>query len=129
MDFSVLSYGADASGKQLSTAAVQAAMDACAAAGGGRVVMPAGTYLCGTLWLKSGVELHLAHGAVLQASGNIDDYNEADAYPQNFCYAAEEWVGRHLLIAHECENVAVTGTGVIDGAAQAYYAPPEKRWK
>lgn len=129
MEYNILQYGADPAGKVLASAAIQAAIDDCAAHGGGRVVIPAGTFLTGTIWLKSHVELHLAHGSLLQASADINDYNEEDAYPQNYCYTPEEWVGRHLLIALECENVALTGTGTIDGAGPAYYDEPEMRWK
>ncbi|MBR7136503.1 MAG: hypothetical protein IKC99_00440 [Clostridia bacterium] len=124
MDYCVSVFGADPSGQKLSTTAIQEAIDACAAAGGGRVVVPAGHYLIGTLWLRSWVELHLAHGAVLQASSSLADYNDEDAYPQNFHSDAEEWNGKHLIIAHECEQIAITGSGVIDGSGPAFYAPP-----
>ena len=67
------------------------------------------------------MELHLAHGAVLKASENLADYNEPDAYEQNFSYPPEEWVGKHLILAVEVENVFITGTGTIDGSAAAYY--------
>ena len=124
MEYSILFYHADPTGQTLSTSAIQAAIDACAANGGGRVVVPAGAYTIGTLWLRSNVELHLCHGALLQASTNLDDYNEEDAYPQNYGCKDEEWNGKHLIIAHECENVAITGTGIIDGSGPAFYAPP-----
>ncbi|MBR5519255.1 MAG: hypothetical protein IKU55_00915 [Clostridia bacterium] len=124
MEYLVSSYGADPSGKRLSTAAIQTAIDACAENGGGRVTIPHGTYVIGTLWLKSHVELHLSHGATLLASANLDDYNAEDAYPQNFHSVSEEWNGKHLIIAHECENIAITGTGTIDGSGAAFYAPP-----
>ena len=98
MEYFVSSYGADPSGKNLSTAAIQAAIDACAENGGGCVTVPNGTYVIGTLWLKSHVELYLEQGAVLKASTNMDDYNELDAYPQNYSWLPEEWVGKHLII-------------------------------
>lgn len=124
MECSILSYHADPTGQILSSPAIQAAIDACAQNGGGRVVVPAGTYIIGTLWLRSHVELHLCHGAILKASANLDDYNEEDAYPQNYGCKAEEWNGKHLIIAHECEDVAITGTGIIDGSGHEFYAPP-----
>ena len=68
MQYMITDYGAESGGKTLCTAAVQAAIDACAADGGGTVVVPAGMFLIGTVWLKSHVELHLQHGAVLKLS-------------------------------------------------------------
>ena len=59
-------------------------------------------------------------GAVLKASTNMDDYNEEDAYPQNWGSAAEKWKAKHLIIALECDNVAVTGNGVIDGSGDSF---------
>lgn len=119
--YNIKDYGAVADGVTLNTSAIQTAIDVCAAAGGGRVTVPAGTFVTGNLWLKSNVELHLAHGAVLKASEDLADYNEPDAYEQNFNYPSEEWVGKHLILAVEVENVFITGTGTIDGSAAAYY--------
>jgi polygalacturonase len=81
--FNIVDYGAVADGVSLNTAAIQSAIDACYAAGGGRVFVPSGIFKTGTIWLKSGVELHLSIGATLLASDNIDDYNDDDAYEQN----------------------------------------------
>lgn len=125
MDFNILDYGARANSGELSTAAIQSAIEACAAAGGGRVVIPAGKFLSGSLWLRSHVELHLERGAVLKASENIDDYNADDAYPQNFgCPESEKWRAKHLLMAIECEDVGLTGDGTLDGSADAYRGEP-----
>ena len=54
--------------------AIQAAIDQLAAQGGGRLVVPAGIYKTGALFLKQGVELHLAEGAVLLGSTDLADY-------------------------------------------------------
>ena len=122
--YSIADYGAKPDGKTLCTAAVQSAIDACARAGGGRVTVPAGIWLTGTVWLKSNVELHLSHGATLLASTDLADYNGEDAYPQNFGCLNEGWVGKHLIIAHEADNVALTGTGTVDGNGGAFFAEP-----
>lgn len=100
----------------------QSKIDAAAAKGGGRVTVPAGAWTCGTLWLKSGVELHLAEGAVLKASGDLADYNAEDAYGQNWGSKAESWRGHHLIIAHEIQNASITGPGTIDGNGRAFFA-------
>lgn len=64
-DFDIRNYGAVSDTTRLSTEAVQRAIDDCSAAGGGRVVVPAGSYKIGTIVLKSNVNLHLEHGATL----------------------------------------------------------------
>ena len=65
MDYSILRYGAVADGVTNCAAAIQQAVDAAAAAGGGRVIVPAGRFLSGSVLLKDNVELHLESGAVL----------------------------------------------------------------
>lgn len=116
MNTNVLDYGAVAGGEVLCTDAINAAIEACAASGGGRVDVPAGLYRSGTIWLRSNVELHLEHGSVIKGSDDMDDYNPIDAYEQNMNSPTnEKWLGKHLVIALECENVAVTGTGTLDG--------------
>lgn len=116
----VLDFGAAADGKVLSTKALQAAVDACFASGGGRVLVPAGRYKVGTVFLKSRVELHLEIGAELVGSDRHEDYNAPDAYEQNFGVPSEGWVGEHLIVAHEVEDVAITGFGTVNGNLHAF---------
>ena len=120
--YNVLDFGAKEN--VLATKSIQAAIDACSAEGGGRVIIPSGTYVCGTIWLKSNVELHLEMGAVLKASSDMDDYNDEDAYPQNYGVPVENWRGTHLIIALEAHNVAITGNGVNVLAMGAFYVAP-----
>ena len=128
MNTNVLDYGAVSGGKVLCTEAINAAIEACANSGGGRVTVPAGFYLSGTIWLRSGVELHLEHNSTIKGSDNLDDYNPVDAYEQNMSSPVnEKWLGKHLLIAHECENVAVTGTGTFDGNGD-FFLGEAKPW-
>jgi len=129
MSYNILDFGAKNDGVTNNATAIQAAIDCCHQNGGGMVLVPSGQFLTGTIWLKSHVELHLSHGAVLLASGNMQDYNAVDAYPQNFSYPEEEWVGKHLIIALGCENVAITGSGIIDGSGHLFYDKPEKHWR
>ena len=118
--YNILSYGAVGDGIRLNTKEIQDAINNCSAAGGGTVLIPAGIFKTGTIWLKSNVELHLEIGATLLASDSLDDYAPEDAYPQNWSPTQEKWRGRHLIIAHEIENVAITGLGKIDGNCLAY---------
>ena len=125
MNTNILDFGAIGDGKTLCTAQIQAAIDACAESGGGTVTVPAGRYLTGTIWLRSNVELHLCHASVLRGSDNLDDYNAEDAYEQNFSSRQnEKWLGKHLIIALECENVGITGTGTLDGNGDAFLTEP-----
>ena len=122
VSFDIRDYGARSDGHPGENArAIQAAIDV-ATKQGGRVVVPAGTWITGTLWLKSGVELHLAKDAVLKASTGMEDYNALDAYPENWSSKGEGWVGKHMLIAREVANVSITGPGAVDGSGDAFFA-------
>lgn len=119
----VREFGAKTSAKPAENAkAIQAAIEAASAQGGGCVTVPAGTWNCGTLYLKSHVELHLDVGAVLMASSDLADYNGPDAFPENFGVKDEGWNACHLIIAYKCEDVAVTGPGVINGSGETFFA-------
>lgn len=101
--------------------AIQKALDGVSAAGGGVVRIPSGEWLCGTIRLRSRVELRLEDGAVLKASPNLADYNPEDEYPENWGCPPECWSGRHFLIGHRVAGAALTGKGVIDGNADAFF--------
>ncbi len=122
----ILSFGAVGDGATLCTKPIQAAIDACAAGGGGTVTVPPGVFLTGTLYLRSHVNLHLEHAATILGSPNLADYNPPDAYPQNFnCAVSEGWNSCHLIIAAGVEDVALSGTGTIDGNGRAFFAKPK----
>jgi hypothetical protein len=83
-------------------------MDACAADGGGTVVLPgAHTFVSGTLVLRPHVELHLAGGSVLKASADRDKFRALGS----------------LLFAKDAADIHVSGTGTIDGNFAAFFAP------
>src|SRR5215510_16493492 len=75
-DYNILNFGAVADGKTMSTSAIQSAIDAAYKNGGGRVIVPEGIFLTGSVILKSGVELHLLDKAVLRGSTNPDHYSK-----------------------------------------------------
>ena len=95
--------------------AIAKAIDACAKAGGGRVVVPAGEYTTGPIRLKSHVNLHIAAGATLRFTND----------PSKFPLVLTRFEGVELMnyspliYAYECEDVAVTGEGTLDGQADA----------
>ena len=120
-ELDVRAFGAKGDGATKDTAAVQRALDACAKAGGGRVTVPPGTYLVGSVYLGDRTELHLQEGATLLGSPDLADYNASDAYPQNWCSAKEGWSAKHLVLALEKQGVSITGRGVIDGNARSFF--------
>ena len=129
---SVKDFGALGDGVTLDTKAVQAAIDRAGSEGGGVVSVPAGTYLCGSIWLRSNVELHLDAGAVIKGSPDIADYCAADCCPQNV--AEIGWgdyiTGGHLLLGVGVENVTLSGSGKIDGNSDAFLLDADgKRYK
>ena len=122
--FDVRAFGAKGDGATKDTAAIQKAVDAAGDAGGGIVRLQKGSYLSGTVFLRSGVTLELEEGATLKGSPDRADYNAADAYPQNWASKADNTSGGHLLVAAGCTNVAVRGPGVIDGNSAAFLVDP-----
>ena len=128
-EYDVRSFGAKGDGTAKDTAAVQRALDECAKTGG-RVVVPAGTYRIGSIYLGDNTELHLEEGATLLGSPDLADYNEPDAYPQNWGSVKEGWSAKHLILAIEKKNVSITGKGVIDGNGRSFFDPkPRHRSK
>ena len=105
--YCITDYGASADPQVHSTAAIQRAIDAAHAAGGGTVFFPPGKYLSGTLELKSGVRLELEAGSVLLAS------RQADAYRTLGVVQAPV-----LIRGDKAHDIAITGRGIIDGQAE-----------
>lgn len=98
-------------------AAVQAAIDACAAAGGGRVLVPSGTWrINAALHLRSDVELHLDKGATLKFGkpGEIDLPMVLTRWEGTEC-----WNFSPLIYARGCRNIAITGEGTLDGQGKS----------
>ncbi|MBQ4160057.1 MAG: hypothetical protein IJD83_03920 [Clostridia bacterium] len=126
MEYNILDFGAVADGATVNTAAIQNAIDKCHQAGGGRVIVPAGgTFVSGTIYLKSNVELYLEHGACLKASTNMADYNSDDAYPENHESIKERWTAKHFIICVRQKNVAITGGGTLDGSGDFFFEDPK----
>jgi Pectate lyase superfamily protein len=112
--FNVLGYGAKGDGQTLDTGAFNDAIEACAEAGGGQVYVPAGTYVSGTLHLRSKVSLYLAAGATLAGTTNLNEYRQPKV-PEFMPEAKWGKWHRGLILAENVEDVAITGPGTIDG--------------
>jgi len=115
-NFAVTRFGAKGNGTEKDTAAIQAAIDACSKAGGGTVFLPAGTFLSGSLHLRSHVALHLDHGAVLKASKDAGDFDPLEKLDFKNAADRETSFFHHALIwGEDVDHIAITGSGTIDG--------------
>jgi polygalacturonase len=124
-------FGAKPDGRTDCTAAFRNAIEACHKAGGGRVVVPSGTYLTGAIHLRSNVNLEISRGAVVKFSQNPKDY-----LPVVF----SRWEGVELfnyspfIYAFEQHNIAITGEGTLDGQSDnehwwPWNGRPQYGWK
>ena len=121
--YDIRDFGAKGDGSSINTVAIQTAIDAASAAGGGRVLVSGGIYKSGTIYLKSHVEFYVDMGTVLLGSDKLEDYNELDAFPQNSKLVSREgWQGKHLLLCIEQEDVVLSGEGIVDGNGRAFFA-------
>ncbi|PIP76279.1 MAG: glycoside hydrolase [Ignavibacteria bacterium CG22_combo_CG10-13_8_21_14_all_37_15] len=111
-DFLLTKYGAVGDGVTDCTSAIKNAIDDCNKSGGGRVIVPEGSFLTGAIHLKSNVNLYVSENAVLKFTDDKSKY-----LPVVFT----RWEGVEcmnysaLIYAYEQENIAVTGKGILDG--------------
>jgi polygalacturonase len=113
---SIVDFGAVGDGKTYNTDAFAKAIDACAAAGGGHVVVPAGTWFTGPIHLRSRIDFHLDAGALVLFSRNFDDYPL-----QIGNYEGQETViCTSPLSGDGLDDVSITGPGAIDGQGDAW---------
>jgi hypothetical protein len=119
VEHSILRYGAVPSAAVNSAAAIQRAVDAVRAAGGGTVIVPAGlSFMCGSFALQSNVRLHLEPGSVLLASPNIADYTSYEHEP---AFARSDFC-RFWILTRDAENVTIDGEGTLDANSPAFVA-------
>ncbi|MFW5840852.1 MAG: glycoside hydrolase family 28 protein, partial [Planctomycetota bacterium] len=121
--YNIEKYGAHGDGKTLDTQAIQDAINAAHKDGGGTALIPAGrTYLSGSIWMKSNVELQVERGATLLSSDKPDDF-PAYAFPKAKKQSA-------FIAAEGADNIAVTGGGVIHGNGRAFMKTTDRyHWK
>lgn len=114
--FVITDFGALADGKTVNTKAIQQAIDKCAAAGGGVVVVPNGTFVSGAIFLKQGANLYVEKDGVLKGTTNIDDYPLIDTRWEG---TEEKWTSS-FVNAESLTNLEISGEGTIDGSGEEW---------
>lgn len=102
-EYNIIDYGA--AKNKLSTSSIQKAIDVCFQNGGGTIVVPEGTFITGTIIMKSNINLYLAQGAELQSSENLKDFYDH----------------RGLIFCEDAFNVSISGEGTINGMGSRFY--------
>ncbi|HME56097.1 MAG TPA: glycosyl hydrolase family 28 protein [Candidatus Lokiarchaeia archaeon] len=114
--YNVADHGATGNGESLDSPAIQAAIDACSASGGGTVLIPRGNYICGTIHLLNNITLEISGGACLHYSPREEDFDEPEELSFNPNADIETSYFRFALIhAEGVEAIAIQGKGKIDG--------------
>lgn len=122
--YDIRDYGAKPDGRTLCTQAIQAAIDKCSGAGGGTVYLPPGVFLSGTIYMKTGVTLHLDSGCTLLGSTSLNDY--PSTVPAFRSYT-DNYTDKSLIYAEKVDRIGITGRGVIDGQGAAFKGPYKVR--
>ena len=115
--YNVRDYGAAGDGKTLDHQAINRAIDACTAGGGGQVLVPAGTYLCGSIRMQDNVDLHLSFGAtILAAPPEMRAYDESEYFGgPEYQDGGHTYFHNSLIWAEGRKGISITGFGIIDG--------------
>ena len=122
MKIDVRDFGAIGDAKTLNTVAIQNAIDECFRLGGGQVVFEDGTYLTGKIVMRSNIELHVKSNATILASPRVEDFPDASDEEASHVNTSRltRWRNNCIIFANECKNIAITGTGTINGNAPAF---------
>ncbi|MDE7145002.1 MAG: right-handed parallel beta-helix repeat-containing protein, partial [Duncaniella sp.] len=116
--YNVRDFGAKGDGVTLDSPAINAAIEAAVAEGGGQVLLPAGTYLSGSIRLKSNIDLHLSAGCtILAAPAEMKAYDESESFGgfPEYQDGGHTYFHNSLIWADGQTNVSITGHGMIDG--------------
>src|SRR5262249_27641712 len=129
--YNVRSFGAKGDGRTLDTRAINRAIDAAAAAGGGTVEFPAGTYLSISIHLKSNITLHLDQGAMILAGDTVPgevtyDLPESNQWDMYQDFGHSHWQNS-LIWGIGLESVSIVGPGLIDGKGLTRRSPRARR--
>jgi len=122
--YDIRDYGAKPDGKTLCTKSIQNTIDECAKRGGGTVYFPPGTFLSGTIYMKSNVTLRLDTGSTLLGSTNLKDYPPT---VQAFRSYTDNYTDKSLIYGEKLKRIAITGNGTIDGQGRPFKGPYKVR--
>ncbi|MBN2347800.1 MAG: glycoside hydrolase family 28 protein [Bacteroidales bacterium] len=129
LSFNITAYGAVGNGKTMNTEAFARAIEACTAAGGGKIVVPPGLWLTGPIELKSNINLHVERGALIKFTSDRSEYPMVKPSARSSRY-----VTASPIYGYELKNIAITGSGIIDGAGESWRPvkkskTTENQWK
>ena len=115
--YNVKDYGAKGNGKVLDHEAINIAIEAANKAGGGQVYLPSGVYLCGSIRMKSNIDLHLSAGAkILAAPAEMKAYDESEVFgAPEYQDGGHTYFHNSLIWAEGQHDISITGRGMIDG--------------
>ena len=115
--YNIRAFGAAGDGKKLDSPAVNAAIAACANAGGGTVFVPAGSYLCGSIHLTNNIHLYLDAGAtILGAPQSLKAYDPAEPFDgPAYQDGGHTYFHNSLIWGEDLTNISITGPGMIHG--------------
>ena len=115
--YNVRDFGAKGDGKTLDSPAFNDAIQQAVSKGGGRIDVPAGVYLCGSIRLGDNIELHLMAGAkILAAPAKMKAYDESEVFGfPEYQDGGHTYFHNSLIWAEGRQNVSITGRGMIDG--------------
>ncbi len=119
--FNVTDYGAVADGRTLNTRAIQAAIDACEAKGGGVVTFGPGAYLTGSIFVKQGVTLRIDKGVEILGSQDLADYPDIDTRVAGI---EMRWPAALVNVCDQ-DNAAIVGEGLINARGKPFW---DKYW-
>lgn len=112
----IATFGAKGDGQFLNTEAINKAITSVSQQGGGVVLVPAGLWLTGPIEMKSNVNLHVAREAVVLFSDNFDHYKLVESNWEG----EPAWRNQNPISGKNLENIAITGSGIIDGNGGAW---------
>ncbi len=118
-EYTITTYGAVGDGKTLNTGAIQATIDRASAKGGGKVVIPEGTFLTGTIELKENIELHVQGKATLLGSTVPSHYHQLEMLGRPNSRKTDDNSQLALIVAFKADNISISGKGTIDGQGRA----------
>jgi len=124
--YNIVDFGAKADGTTINTMAINTAIEKCNKNGGGSVIIPAGSFVSGTVILLSNVELYLSPGAVLLGSKDTLDY----LLNKDILMPGEGYNRYGLIYANNAHDVSIAGKGTIDGTGNYFmYNPYQYKYR